>query len=262
MNKWLITLTGLLTVLVFVIAFFPAGTVWSWVANDIAKGRLQVAGVGGTVWRGSAVVTVAPLPALAWDWSLSPWHLLLGKAAAEVDARAEGIALDASVQLSGLADWDIKAPTVTVQADFINALTRDYGLTLSETFRLTGLAASAKNNWPVTLQGTLAWPGGAVQIATPAEVLNRRLPALRGDLAMQGDDLLLQVTSSSGAPSLKRAAPSIEKATQMMNITIKRDGWVLVQISYAFMQLADLPLPGGFELAPEDTAFTFEEKIF
>ena len=64
---------------------------------------------------------------------------------------------------------------------------------------------------------------------------------------MDGQNLILNVT---------------ESGTEMMSITLKPDGWAVVDIAYSFADLADLPLLGtNSTLDRTQPAITLEEKI-
>lgn len=248
-NKWLLLLVATLTLVISVLAFFPVSTAWSWLHDPSwDDAGLRVEAVGGTVWRGSAQLAADPFPTIVCRWSLSPWHLLTGTLAAEVEGQAEGASFTAKTKVPSSSSLAISSATARVGADFINILTLDYGLELSQTFAVTSLSTLVKNGWPSELEGRITWPGGPVFVETSIGLLSFQLHAMEGTLSMEGTDLMLSMTSGK---------------TRVMDITLSKNGWMKAQIRQAFIQLVDSPV---FEVLRQSDgqgiAFTFEEKIF
>jgi len=75
---------GAITFLVFLVAGIPAAVGIGWLGPE----SLQWTGVSGSLWRGSAVgAEVGRLRLGETHWSLSPFSLLLGRLAGDVDTR-------------------------------------------------------------------------------------------------------------------------------------------------------------------------------
>jgi general secretion pathway protein N len=84
MSRWSWWALGLGAYIAFTLASFPAGTALRWFAPP----GLAVAGVTGTLWSGSAAsCSVGGFTAESLRWRVRPTSLLLGRVAADVEAR-------------------------------------------------------------------------------------------------------------------------------------------------------------------------------
>lgn len=121
---WL--LTGMVSVVFTVLAFFPAIWIVPIVEMQTA-GRLTLGDAQGTVWRGSAFIggapgggdPVTPLLPGRFSWRLSPL-LLLGRVDAELENTA---ALSQPVTLTGSwQQWQISPAAILLPAERLTAL--------------------------------------------------------------------------------------------------------------------------------------------
>ena len=84
MNRWSWLALGLGAYVAFTLAMFPAGTALRWFGPP----GVAFAGVSGTLWNGSAATcSVDGFTIEAVRWRVSPAALLLGRVAANVEAR-------------------------------------------------------------------------------------------------------------------------------------------------------------------------------
>lgn len=84
MSRWSWLAVGIGAYIAFTLATFPAGVALRWFAPP----GVTFAGVAGTLWSGSAATcTVQGFTVQALRWRLRPASLLLGRVAANVDAR-------------------------------------------------------------------------------------------------------------------------------------------------------------------------------
>ena len=124
----------------------------------------------------------------------------------------------------------------------------DYGLGLSGQFKLSDALVSFDNSGMTDLAGGISWPGGVVHIETPQRIHPVTLPPMQGKLSMEDDNARLLLAADN---------------RKMIDILLKPSGWAEVAITFAFMALAKLPLPGNPEAAgPDEPAILLEEKIF
>jgi hypothetical protein len=249
MNKLLYLLLGTIAFLVFLVVMAPASSVLR-IADDEFRQQLpelRLAGISGSIWEGSGTVQYRQFPAVAVNWKLSPLPLLSRAVASSASFTAEG--LDAEIQSYVSTDQSaastISYATALISGDYINQVTLNYGLDLSGEFKLTNARATIRGQWLSDLDGILNWSGGIVHIETPQQLHTVKLPPMVGNLTLDGDNVLLNITADTD---------------EMIRISIKPDGWAEVAVNYAFMDLADLPLPGG--TADSDPAILIEEKIF
>ena len=260
MNKWLIVLVCALSVTLGVAALLPARLVWAWVGADVrtAVPELELRALAGSVWRGSARAALRPHPPVDWQWRLSPWSLLIGRLAADFEGAGPGLSLTGSAWASATRKASLTLPAAQIHADFINAQTLQYGLRLSGAFDIKGFHAllarsdregAASPFWPRELAGKVSWPGGRIALQTPAGTVTPALPPLTGIASMQGDAIRLRM-SSQGQPAL--------------DISLKPDGWAVLEVRQLLMQMLALPLPlpqGAEEPAQDEVIYIYEERI-
>jgi len=106
---WWVAL-GVGAYLAFTLASFPAATAYRW----FAPRELALAGVEGTLWSGRAAAgAVANVAVQDIRWTLRPWMLLLGRVAAEGEARlADGfVSTHVTATPSRLELADLRAST-------------------------------------------------------------------------------------------------------------------------------------------------------
>lgn len=142
---------GLLTFLVAVVLMFPARVAYQWFAPP----ALQLSGLEGTIWSGSAAeASVAGLYLRDLTWNLQPLRLVTGKLAAYIEAKPSTGFLEAEVA-AGLGG-NIKLGNVSGSVPL-----RD----LATVANLPGLAGTASvefdvleihDGLPVAVDGTLA----------------------------------------------------------------------------------------------------------
>lgn len=148
---WLISF-GVAAALLLAIATLPANLF----ASQLARAGLDAAGLRGSVWNGHAQgLTWRSAPLGDLQWSVSPWKLLLGRAAGEVSlGRPDGslhatysLALDGTLRLEGVqADLPVE-----MLSSLPIGMPRNWRGRLSGRFDEITLS----NGWPQTLRGTL-----------------------------------------------------------------------------------------------------------
>ena len=248
MNKSIYVLTAVLTFLVFMIIMIPASWVVSVAGEDLTGSipDLQIGALNGTIWNGSGDMQYRDFPPFAVSWQLDALPLLLGTLSTTVQIEADG--LQASFQaLLSRSGGEIQNAVATIQSSYINQVTVNYGLDLSGTFDLSQASTSFDQQWLTSLDGEINWPGGMVLIETPQQINRVELPPLTGRLKLEEGIILLDVTSRN---------------SDLIAIRIKPDGWAEVAISYAFMALANIPVPGAANGSLRvEPAVLLEEKI-
>ena len=247
MNKTLLIATGLLSFLACILIMAPAGAVLGLLADDLRKQAPDLAygNITGSIWRGAADAQYGRLPPVRVSWRLSPLPLLLGRAEGRAAITGQGVALafSGSLHRSGL---ELSGLNGLVESDYINRVSRDYGLEVSGRFTVRNLNLRFANGRFTRCNGALAWPGGPVRIQTPQRLYSVTLPPLAGRLA----------TADAGVQ-----VDIIGQGETLIRLRLKPSGWGEAAVNHAFMTLARLPLPGGGP-AREDPALLVEEKLF
>jgi general secretion pathway protein N len=181
---WLI---GLVLFALFTLLQMPA----AWVVEKYAPNSPYVQQVSGNLWQGSAIwqlpLSGVPLTGTA-TWSWQPWHLVLGKIAADVDISSGQTRLNGQVKvgrgswqvtdmsgkiapetLSSVVDWQL--PNTPIQ---VNALSLQHQ-TGSDT-KATGFNKA---------DGQLTWVGGEVGYPSGGKVFYLTMPSLRAQLSTE-----------------------------------------------------------------------------
>ncbi len=247
MSKGFAIVIGVLVVCIVIIASAPASLIVGQVRDDIhaAVPALSLGDTTGSVWEGQIDLKYGEFPAVTANWSLNVLPLLTGTAAVDVKLAGRGIRADAWGSFDGTSG-QLVAPFIQVNSDFINQVTEDRGLSLSGTFTATEVNATFDQSFFQQLSGLIDWPGGLVYIQTPAETYSSQLPALKGALASAPDQISLLVT---------------DQHRKLVLIEIQRSGWASVDVTYDFMKIAGVPIPGADNHNGQASAILIEEKI-
>ena len=245
MNRLIWVVIGLVTSLGFIFIMAPANLAVSMAQDSLGRiPDLEIGRVEGRIWSGNAQIQYRRFPAQV-NWNLAALPLLIGSVSADIELHGDG--LDAGFHLATHgAAGEVTDATALIDARYINPVSLDYGLNLSGQFSLTVDEIAFDNNRITSATGELNWPGGLVHIETPQQLYSVDLPALSGNLYMNEDNVRLRTTGQQ---------------TRLIDLTLKPDGWVEAAVSFAFMDMAGLPVPGKAEANREETAVLLEEKI-
>jgi hypothetical protein len=153
MGRWSWLAVGFGAYVAFTLATFPAGTALRW----FAPSAVSFAGVGGTLWSGSAeTCSVEGLTLEAVRWRLRPAALLLGRLSASVEARIP----------DGFVSGTVTASPASVRFTELRGGTSLPALAAVLPVRgMRGQASVAldelvlENGWPTTIIGELKLAG-------------------------------------------------------------------------------------------------------
>jgi hypothetical protein len=243
------TLIAILTFIGIVIAFAPAALLWRQVESELVRNMpdLTVANVRGTLWDGDAELFYRQFPVSLLEWQLAAMPVITARQAdIQLQLRGEGHNFTANVQ-AGAESLSIDSLVGHVDAMYINRVSQPQGLTFASRVTVESLDLTSDLRWIQTATGRITWPGGKIISRTwldGTRVFD--LPALVGDIEMQGRDILLTLHPNSRNQSL-------------VNIVLKPDGWLVVRVKARLFDLAGLAWPGGSSL--DDTVLQFEEQV-
>lgn len=172
-------IVGLLTFVAAFIMNFPARVAYNWFAPP----ALQLSGLEGTVWSGSAAeVAAAGLYLREFKWRLRPLRLVTGKVAASIQASPS----------SGFVEADIAAGlggNVTLSNINASLPLRDFATLL----RVPGLSGNAslqferlriRDGLPIAADGTLAVADLVAPMVDPASIGGYRAEFFTDDNAV------------------------------------------------------------------------------
>lgn len=245
MNKFFYVAAGIITFLVFILVMAPASLLVSLAGDNLQKvPDLEVGRVEGRIWAGAAELQYQSFPALV-SWNLAALPLALGRISADVEVAGDG--LDAAFHVSANSnEGSITGATAFVDARYINQVSIGYGLDLSGQFSFSSDEVSFNRRWITAATGDLDWPGGIVHIETPERLHTVDLPPLRGKLSMDGDSVKLAINDTN---------------TPLIDLSLKPSGWAAVGVSFAFIELAGLPIPLDARTDVAGPALLIEEKV-
>lgn len=238
-------LVFLLGLVVFLVVFAPAATVWQFFKADVTREvpNLQVISLDGTIWRGDGELRYWNFPPVDIVWSVLTRSLVHNRVDVIGQIVGDHLHLQGNTRLN-------HATSLTniegfVGNSWINAVSNNYGLKFSGNLKVDRLSATTDYRWFKSATGTMHWDGGQIVYRTARGAQSFVLPPLEARLRMEGDDLHLDV---------------MDKSAAVMEITLHRTGWVKVDLKGRLFDLAKLPWPGG---QPQgDTALSVETQLF
>jgi general secretion pathway protein N len=148
-NRWSWLALGTGAYLAFALSAFPAQTAVSW----FAPSEVALAGVGGTLWSGSAASgTIGGLAVRDLRWRLRPWQLLIGRLGASIEAQlADGfIATNVAASATGVRFSDLRGGSSLAALAGVLPVR---GMTGQASVELSAL--ELENGWPSRVVGQL-----------------------------------------------------------------------------------------------------------
>lgn len=237
---------ALITFCTFVVVFAPASLIWRFAEQQVLQQvpDLHVLRVGGTVWSGEAELVYRKFPTSELSWKISPGALLSGDIGSSLRLYGEGHDFVAESTINQNAAM-VQSLVGYVDALYINSVSQPQGLTFAGRVEVQSLSLSSDLKWIQQANGRVFWPGGKIISRTRAagtRVFD--LPAIQGDISMRGDAISLNLHHDNQT---------------IVDILLKRDGWVTVAVKPRLFDIANLPWPAGS--SPSDTVLEFEELI-
>lgn len=239
-------LIALLTFCIFIVVFAPASLVWRVAEKEVIRNvpDLHVLRVGGTVWSGEAELAYRQFPTSLLNWQIAPLPILGAKIETQLVLTGEGHQLNGDAFVSRQLGV-VESLTGHIDASYINRVSQPQGLTFSGTIEIQNFSFSSDMQWIQDASGRIFWPGGKIVSRTLlAGTRVFDLPALTGDISMQGENISLDLHHNNET---------------IVDILVKPDGWVSVAVKARLFDLANLPWPAGS--SPGDTVLEFEEKL-
>ena len=200
---WPLIALGLAAYLLMLLIQLPAAQAWQLAKPYLGDAPVELHGLQGSVWRGSArYVVVQGHGLMQADWRLSPMALLRGRVSADLELRPpEGylqgtlhLPLSAQGQSLKLQQWggQIAMPWL---ASHIPNLPVPVPVPLTGTLgvRIDQLQLNLTQGWPETLEAQLHWyQAGIVMGETLA------LGDLSARLALEGESLVATLSDHGG----------------------------------------------------------------
>lgn len=158
-------LAGLLTFVAAFVATFPARIAYEWFAPP----AVQLSGLDGTIWSGSAAeASVAGVYLHGVEWRLRPLRLFTGKLAASVEASPSSGFLEADVAVGLGGDIMLENVNGSLPLRDFATIARMPGLSGNASLQIAALRI--RDGLPVAAEGTLAVADLVAPMVDPAPI--------------------------------------------------------------------------------------------
>lgn len=142
---------GLLTFVAAIVMTFPARIAYQWAAPS----ALQLSGLDGTIWAGSAAeASIAGLYLRNVQWRLRPLRLFTGKLAASIEASPSSGFLEADIAVGLGGDITLESVNGSLPLRDFSTIARMPGLAGNASLQIVELRI--RDGLPVAAEGTLA----------------------------------------------------------------------------------------------------------
>jgi general secretion pathway protein N len=198
MKKKYYILTAVIAYLLFLLITIPAQFVTRMISDNAP---VSMQGVSGTLWQGKAYLVSAGnnVQLYKTEWSFSPWKLLIGKLAADINTQYEGSDIQAELGLSFLGRYFVNDLTADVSANNVAQLANIPLAQLSGLISLDIEHAQWKPGQLPSATGEIRWKDATVTVTDTASLGNIAVTLgeseqqqLLADIKNQGGDIKIE----------------------------------------------------------------------
>ena len=240
---------GLLVLVLYAVIFAPATLVKQALEANAA---VTLTEVKGSLWRGSANVSIPTLNLGKVSWVFTPMALLSFELDYFIEMHAATHNFSGHIRKS--SDRIGINGDLEVQAEPINKLRTHYNIQISGTLEAKPMHVIYVDSIE-HIDAHLAWTGGPVRYGLSGQMYTQQLPALKG-----------MIDSNEGFPKLRvYLDENVEKTIGNVQIPLilgqlEGNGWIKLGITKSFTKLLNQPWPGS----EPDHAVVLEvqEKLF
>ena len=250
----LITALVLLVGLPLGIASLPASLAKYAVARSPAVDAIRY---GGSIWNGRATIIIRGGPTGELQWHLSQLRDDESTAPLNLQPTFDWSFTNTEIQLAGRIGLGQSAATLRtegiINSAAIASVLNPFDIFLSGDFRLSPSLVRAPYNTNSLAQLDLAdpleltWSGGQVSYILANQFNQIALPGLQARL-MTKQNLSATATISP-----------ISSPTQLLDLTLRTDGWVHIRLRRRFFDLMDQPWPSN--QAADEIVMEIERQI-
>ena len=224
MRKRFLILIGVLSVLIFAIAFLPAKLVLGPLAERMSAGEpsvdIQLDQIGGTVWNGFALIRMPKelnRLAVSISWDVKASRLFLGELALGLGFESRDFRLSGFGFLS-FGSKGLSSLTGDVQAAILDRLLKPQGISIDGQLNINDVSFAIGDSRVTKAGGTISWSGGQVKL--PASVGGDlvEFAGLKAELQEVNGDLLVPVTETDTNQPLGEFALLMEQG--LYSITV------------------------------------------
>lgn len=245
---FLLVLLFVVTWLVALVVYLPAGWVWAQASRGIdLPEQVEVASVGGTLWSGTAVIRALGKP-VSISWHLEPASAIYGFIPLEWEANTTGSRAEGS--LTAVFEGRLRFLMREARIDLAEVTAMGGPL---ERVRVPGIMEleSVFLVWDpdeglVDARGRGQWPGGPVTWPMGGRTQQSNLPPLEGVLKQRDQGVVLSITDR-------------EQGITGVEATLDRDGYASLELRKHWIDLLGLDFAANAE--PDEVVFNVRRRI-
>ncbi len=238
----------LLSLLLFLVAFFPANVLWEKLVQpqvNLEQLGLRVDKIQGTVWQGQALIHYRSIASIV-DWDVDLSGLLALRVPAIVKVNSQVGSLNAKLRL-GTSQSVLLIDQAEVKLAGLNALLRQQRVTLDGLLFIKNLQVELREWRPVSAFGMASWSGGNIAYPAGREVHERNLPMFKADLDTQDGAIRLAIRDANAS-------------FDVISATLDANGQGMMSITRRLLDLSNEPW--SLNSREQDVVFKVKKDLF
>jgi len=239
----------IVSLVVFLISTLPASLLWEKALQQEVKNNvvgLDVASVGGTLWKGEALVRYKSLAMVVdWDVDLSGLFTFTLPISIDVNGQAGNISLSVEIGLSQIALMLNKAE---VELSHLTPLVKRKRVSLDGKLLLKEILLLVEDQKVVSLSGMGSWSGGDIAYPVGRQVHERNLPKFQ----------VLAETNNEGLVHV--GVRDSDVSFDVIDISLDTHGEAMVRVTRRLLDLAAEEWPKNSK--ETDVVFKVKKVIY
>ena len=201
----------------------------------------------GTVWDGRGWLSVGELGG-ELVWRATPAGLLRGSLPVALQMAGTDLELQALLALDPRGSVELRSGAGHFGLRRLDPLLQRHGIQIEGDVVIAEASARVerRSGWPSAALARLDWAGGEVRFPVSGQNRSARLPALKGGLDLQGEDLVLLVDLASSGSNL-------------LEIRLQRD--LVARIHVRKRLLDELGLPWAQQVDADTIIFRVQQRL-
>lgn len=234
---------GGLAYVVFLLAMVPASLPIHYAEAKLPRG-VQLTQIDGSIWQGGVVITYQNED-YRLLWELNPWELLLLQLSATFDLQNEHIALSGKI-MGSPSGAGVSAVSGFIGEQPIETLARDFSVSIENPLRVVDMGLSFDGALFDNVSGVFRWQGGSVQYKAGRKPKSVQVPALKAQLGLDEEQLLLSVLTQ-------------EDESVLASINLSPEGMAAVAVRKRMLDVVGQRW--GQEVDPDFVVFEVQEQL-
>jgi len=199
MNVKLLIVVGVVSLLFFVVALFPANLAWEMSSSTVSEklpGKVEA--VGGTIWDGFLRVHVDKGPVAGQHvivWKISPLSLFLAKLSLALDVQGVGYELEGTGYI-GLGGSGVEDLSGKLGEHVVNGALSAYRVKVEKGIRVDAVSVGFGDNTVTEAGGQIKWPGGPITFQVSGSAQSVDYPPVKGVVAVKSGEAVLTLSDA------------------------------------------------------------------